>query len=52
MTRTFNLGVGLVAAVPAARADEALAGAGLGAFVVGEAVEGTGKVHLVGEPRW
>jgi len=52
MTRTFNLGIGLVVAVAADRAAEAAERAGHGAFVVGEAIPGTGDVRLEGEPRW
>jgi phosphoribosylformylglycinamidine cyclo-ligase len=52
MTRTFNLGVGLVVAVAADRAEEARKRAGGGAFVIGRAAEGNGQVVLEGEARW
>lgn len=44
----FNLGVGLVAAVPADRVDAALAAAGEG-WVLGQVVAGSGEVTLTGE---
>ena len=43
MFRTFNMGVGLVAVVPKGDVDRAL-GAGVGAFVMGEIVEGQGVI--------
>lgn len=43
MFRTFNMGVGMVAVVPANDVEKALA-AGVGAFVLGEIVEGEGVV--------
>ena len=43
MFRTFNMGVGMVAVVDAASVDAALS-AGLGAFVLGEIVEGEGVI--------
>ncbi len=43
MFRTFNMGVGLVAVVPKEDVDKALA-AGVGAFVMGEIVEGEGVI--------
>jgi phosphoribosylformylglycinamidine cyclo-ligase len=43
MFRTFNMGVGMVAVVPASDVEKALA-AGVGAFVLGEIVEGEGVV--------
>jgi phosphoribosylformylglycinamidine cyclo-ligase len=57
LARTFNLGVGLVGVVPAARAEEvvgALVAAGEAAWVVGrvEAGEGAPVVTLEGGPRW
>jgi phosphoribosylformylglycinamidine cyclo-ligase len=45
MFRTFNMGVGMVAVVSPETADAALA-AGVGAFRLGEIVEGSG-VELV-----
>jgi len=49
MARVFNLGVGMVAAVPAAAAPHAidvLRDEGVDAFVIGEVVAGHGAVHL------
>ena len=49
MYRVFNMGLGMVAAVPpsdAARALEVLAGAGHDATRVGHLVEGTGRVRI------
>lgn len=49
MYNTFNMGVGMCAAVPAAAADEAVAllrGAGVEAFVFGRVVPGDGSVSL------
>lgn len=43
MFRTFNMGVGLVAVVPKEDVDKALA-AGVGAFVMGEIVQGEGVI--------
>jgi len=43
MFRTFNMGVGLVAVVPKEDVDKALE-AGVGAFVMGEIVEGEGVI--------
>lgn len=48
MDRTFNLGVGMAAVVAPSAADEAvrfLAGRGLGAWVLGEVVPGTGQAR-------
>jgi phosphoribosylformylglycinamidine cyclo-ligase len=48
---TFNLGVGMIAVVPAARADDALAlarGRGVSAWRLGEIREGGGRVVLAG----
>ena len=45
MFRTFNMGVGMVAVLPRADVDKAL-DAGIGAFVLGEIVQGEG-VQLV-----
>jgi phosphoribosylformylglycinamidine cyclo-ligase len=50
--RTFNMGIGLIAGVPAARREEALARAGAEAVELGEVVAGSGEVRLVGEIRW
>lgn len=50
MLRTFNCGLGMVLAVPADRADEALSslreGGRNGAFVVGDLRPGSGEVHV------
>jgi phosphoribosylformylglycinamidine cyclo-ligase len=49
---TFNLGVGMVAVVPAERADDCLAvaaGRGLPAWRLGEVRPGTGCVELAGD---
>lgn len=43
MFRTFNMGVGMVAVVPKSDVEKALA-AGVGAFVLGEIVEGEGVI--------
>jgi len=43
MFRTFNMGVGLVAVVPKEDVDKAL-NAGVGAFVMGEIVQGEGVI--------
>lgn len=43
MFRTFNMGVGMVAVVPPADVEAALA-AGVGAFVLGEIVQGEGVI--------
>ncbi len=46
---TFNLGVGMVAVVPRARADDAMALAhsrGVAAWVLGEVTTGTGQVQM------
>lgn len=43
MFRTFNMGVGLVAAVDRCSVDEAL-GLSTGAFVLGEVVQGSGVI--------
>ncbi|TAM84851.1 MAG: phosphoribosylformylglycinamidine cyclo-ligase [Jatrophihabitans sp.] len=51
MELTFNLGVGMLAVVPAERVPDALAlagRAGLTAWQVGELRDGTGRVHLSG----
>ncbi len=51
MERTFNQGVGMVAVLPAAVADRAiavLAGRGVPAWVLGEVVPGEGTARLVG----
>ncbi|UBU12869.1 phosphoribosylformylglycinamidine cyclo-ligase [Nonomuraea gerenzanensis] len=48
MDRTFNLGVGMAAVLPAGAADEAirlLAGRGLDAWVMGEIVPGSGQAR-------
>ena len=45
MFRTFNMGVGMVIVVPPGEVDKVM-GLGLGAFVMGEIVEGQG-VQLV-----
>ncbi len=52
MELTFNMGVGMVAVVPAARLDDALALAeerGVPAWRLGEVLEGTRTVHLQGD---
>jgi len=49
MRRVFNLGVGMVAAVPADAASTALdvlAGEGLAARIIGEVVPGDGQVRF------
>lgn len=49
MAKVFNLGVGMIVAVPAAdakRAIDVLAAVGQRATVVGEIVDGSGQVHL------
>jgi len=54
MASVFNLGVGMVAAVPAAdaaRAVEVVHGAGLGAWVIGEIGPGSGKVLITPSSR-
>ncbi len=54
MARVFNLGVGMVLAVPATEADAVvatLAAHHRPARIVGELVAGTGRVHLEGENR-
>lgn len=43
MFRTFNMGVGLVGVIPAGDVDKALA-ANVGAFVLGEIVDGEGVI--------
>ncbi len=51
MEATFNMGVGMFAVVSAEDADRALAflaGRGVEAWQVGEVIEGTGKVQMVG----
>jgi phosphoribosylformylglycinamidine cyclo-ligase len=51
MERTFNMGVGMVAVVPAADADRTIAlllGRHVPAWVLGELVEGTGSAVLEG----
>jgi phosphoribosylformylglycinamidine cyclo-ligase len=51
MERTFNLGVGMVAVVSAAAADQAmrlLAGRGVPAWLIGELRSGTGTARLTG----
>jgi phosphoribosylformylglycinamidine cyclo-ligase len=45
MARVFNLGIGMVAVVAAADADRAVAVLG-DAYVIGEIVPGSGRVHL------
>ena len=50
--RTFNMGVGLVVGVAAARADEARDRMGADAIVVGEVIPGDRTVKLEGDPRW
>lgn len=50
MERVFNLGVGMVALLPAAQADDAVAhlqACGHDAFVIGEVVPGTGRVQVL-----
>ena len=51
MESTFNMGVGMMAVVAAHDTERALAflrGRGLDAWVVGEVIDGTGEVQLVG----
>ena len=51
MESTFNMGVGMFAVVAADDADRALAfltGRGVDAWQVGEIIEGTGEVQMVG----
>jgi len=50
--RAFNMGLGLVAGVPKARVEEALAAAGGEGRVVGEIRAGDGGVDLTGDIRW
>jgi phosphoribosylformylglycinamidine cyclo-ligase len=55
MLRTFNLGVGLVAATRKADADcviEHLGKRGLPAYVIGEIVPGSGRVETAGKLPW
>jgi len=52
MERTFNMGVGMTAVVSADDADRALAlltARGVDAWAVGEIVEGTGTVQMIGD---
>jgi phosphoribosylformylglycinamidine cyclo-ligase len=52
MESTFNMGVGMFAIVSATDADRALAylaGRGIDSWQVGEIIEGTGAVHMVGQ---
>ncbi|MDG4794894.1 phosphoribosylformylglycinamidine cyclo-ligase [Micromonospora sp. WMMD1082] len=52
MEATFNMGVGMFAIVSAEDADRALAtltGRGVDAWQVGEVIEGTGEVRMVGQ---
>jgi phosphoribosylformylglycinamidine cyclo-ligase len=49
--RTFNMGIGLIAVVPAERADEALARVPEG-IRVGAVTAGDGTVRMEGETRW
>jgi len=51
MESTFNMGVGMMALVAAPDSDRALAflrGRGIDAWVVGEVIDGTGQVQLLG----
>jgi phosphoribosylformylglycinamidine cyclo-ligase len=51
MESTFNMGVGMMAVVPPADADRALAflsGRGVEAWLIGEIIEGRGMVQMVG----
>jgi phosphoribosylformylglycinamidine cyclo-ligase len=51
MESTFNMGVGMFAVVTAADADRAMAvltGRGVECWQVGEVIEGTGQVHMLG----
>ena len=51
MESTFNMGVGMIAIVSADDADRALAflrGRGVEAWQVGEIIEGTGQVQMIG----
>ena len=51
MARVFNLGIGMVAVVPAPEADGAvrlLRDRGFPAYEIGEIVAGEGRVHLIG----
>jgi phosphoribosylformylglycinamidine cyclo-ligase len=52
MEATFNMGVGMFAIVSADDADRAMAyltGRGVEAWQVGEVIEGSGQVHMVGQ---
>jgi phosphoribosylformylglycinamidine cyclo-ligase len=49
--RAFNMGIGLIAGVPAARRDEALARCP-DAILLGSVAAGSGEVQLVGDARW
>jgi phosphoribosylformylglycinamidine cyclo-ligase len=52
MEATFNMGVGMFAIVSAGDADRALAyltGRGVEAWQVGEVIEGTGQVQMMGQ---
>lgn len=50
--RAFNMGIGLVAGVPADAEEEALARAGSGGRRIGEVVDGDRKVSLTGAIGW
>ncbi len=59
MERTFNLGVGMIGAVHADRAQESLellTARGVDAWIIGDVVTGTGRVELssgyAGSPTW
>jgi len=52
MEATFNMGIGMLAIVSAADADRALAyltGRGIDAWQVGEIIEGSGAVQMIGQ---
>ncbi|HEX6873015.1 MAG TPA: phosphoribosylformylglycinamidine cyclo-ligase [Micromonosporaceae bacterium] len=51
MESTFNMGIGMMAVIAPADSDRALAllrGRGIDAWVVGEVIEGTGQVQMLG----
>jgi phosphoribosylformylglycinamidine cyclo-ligase len=51
MESTFNMGVGMMAIVAAADSDRAVAflrGRNIDAWVVGEVIDGTGQVQMLG----
>jgi len=51
MESTFNMGVGMMAIVAASDAERALAflkGRGIDAWIVGDVIDGTGEVQMMG----